>query len=208
MRGRPPKPLELQRKQGNPRKRAASQLEPIVIDTAAADGVHPGTGMGPSPWLANGARTIWRELVGLPVLSAVLRATDLALFERYVVRLHEWRVLSAALIDGRGTGGLRLTMREKRRGYTITKPRIELAMRSAAESDLRAMESLMGLSPSARGAVFARLSAIADPTRPGKPLPWGAAHAAPSMQSADQPINLPPAPASPLGILKNRREAH
>ena len=196
MRGRPPKPLELQRKQGNPRKRAAASLRPVALalDAAGADG----TQLNVPDWLPEGAMAIWCALVETPVLSAVLKGSDAFLFGRYCCRVNEWLVLNAMLVDGRSAGGIRMTQTEKRRGYSIVKARPELALRRDAESDMRAMEAQMGLTPAARASLFARLANVQDPTRPGKPIPWSGARA------ADDPA-LPPAPDSPLGILRNRR---
>ncbi len=155
MRGRKPKPLEQAAREGNPRKKAKADLEPIVM---------AGRGRPPTPaYLNPRAKRLWGAIVRDMERGNVLDKADAGMIEGAAVM---WaRAIEAGLdIDKRGT--VYDVVRVGRDGTEWTAREVNPNVR--IERDCRAqfarLAEMLGLSPVAR----ARLGIATR--RPGRTL--------------------------------------
>lgn len=199
-RGPKRQPAEVALRKGNPGKRKRTALE------AAAGGAEPLRDAQPSipnppSQLTKRGRHHWREVVAHLVARMQLRDGDLRALARYCNYLSDIEACRSALMTKGGEP--RLTYRTtSTSGATIFKPRPELQIMKELETKVISIEREYGLTPSSRATVSTKLL---EASSSGKPVP--AARAAPAPQDTASPSakpDIPPAPASPIGLLSGR----
>lgn len=190
MRGRKPKPAELEAAQGYPRRRKAKTDAIIAAADQHADTTPLSAAPPPPQDLGEAGRAKWSEMAGLLVRQMMLKTSDFDTLHLYCQAWQDYCWLRKKV-------GTKYTVKTRSAHVTMQRRNPLAAELEKKRREVTELARELGLTPASRLSMQTRLQTVNDPKR-SRHAP--AAAGGPAQIGTD---GRPRAPLSPIGALKS-----